>query len=137
MPKVEIKEPTRVVEIEVAEGGEGRVTDHLSITDPQVLEFLGQSDSFAKAINITKILLERTADADEPVYHYRVEGRDGRVWEQDIRFTGGYGNADPHMTFNVTDLWKQSEFQRQRSLRDTLVAIINRWWVIKIEITYP
>lgn len=136
MPKLEIKEPNRTVEIKVDEVGEGRKIEHLTITDPQVLEFLATTDSFAASTGIASISAKRTNTTGDPIYQYSFTAKDGRVWAQTIQFVGGYGNADPAMTFTVSALWKESEFSRHRAVREALIAIINRWWVTKIEIIY-
>ncbi len=84
------------------------------------------AESFGVILPLSKIsLLKQSGVGVEPkVFLYKIEAVDGRIWKQVITFDSA---ADPHMTFDVADPWKLSEFSGQRTLRTKLVAMVSAY----------
>jgi len=67
-------------------------------------------------------------------FTYFIKLKDGRQWHQTLTFPSGGG--EPSMTFNVTDMWKLSEFALQRPLRDLVVKSISSLGVSDISVNW-
>ena len=59
-------------------------------------------------------------------YPYEITLTDGRKWKQEVIFDAGNLTAEPHMTFDVKDEWRVSEFAAHRPIRDIVVRMVQR-----------
>lgn len=58
-----------------------------------------------------------------PHYEYHLKLMDDRQWKQTVTTPI---EGDPYMTFDVSDQWRKSEFEKQRTIRDLLVTLWTR-----------
>jgi hypothetical protein len=86
------------------------------------------------AVALEKITFTRTSGVGvtPKVFEYKINTVDGRIWKQTITFDNV---RDPKMTFNMSDLWRLSEFAQQRNLRDVFVALVGSYLDLE-KITY-
>jgi hypothetical protein len=58
------------------------------------------------------------------VFDYRIRLQDGRMWRQEISFTGT-PDGNPSMTFAVNPGWQLDEFSAQRDWRVECISLRN------------
>lgn len=68
------------------------------------------------------------------MHMYAFTAADTREWHQTVDFT--VDEADPPMTFAVTDAWKKSEFMHHRAVRDEIIALHSSVHLHKLEATF-
>lgn len=101
-------------------------------TDPDYLLVVTGVDGIHQQSQLTFLHFTLTSPL---VYDYRVKLVDGRVWISSITFANPL-DANPIATFTVSPGWKLTEFVPQRSIRDTLIALVVRVGLTKFNIDY-
>lgn len=77
-----------------------------------------------KTVSLTRLVFELTLVGPPAEFLYKLIAVDGRVWKQTIKFDNP---TNPLMTFSVVDLWRLSEFSSQRTLRNNLIALVQKY----------
>lgn len=103
----------------------------LSIDPIDIADLQGLMETVHKTVALSKVVFELLT-FDPLVFLYKLKATDLRIWAQDIHFDS---STNPSMTFNVADLWKLSEFSSQRTLRNKLIALVNKYPTLE-KITY-
>ena len=90
------------------------------------ISFIQDLESFNSAVPLKKLEFTQTAPT---VFDYKIKAQPNRNWNQTLTFDN---TLDPLQTFNVPDGFRLSEFKHQRSVRDCLVALNNKFSISSI-----
>jgi hypothetical protein len=123
--KLEVKSFMREVEV--------RTSRFVGVNDPLFLQLLGSVEAMHDTVALLEFTMVRTAGSG--LFRYGFKLSDNREWRQDVEFQGD-SDADPAMTFDVSDKFKVSEFTLRRPVRDASVALHNAFGLEKLEVKY-
>ena len=91
-------------------------------------------DNFVQVVPLDRLQLKQQP-ATPDTYDYEFNAIDGRNWNQQIVFEVST-SFEPSMTFDVTDLWKLSEFTLHRPIRDALITLIQKKGLIELDVKW-
>lgn len=98
-------------------------------TDAGYQAFLTALERLRTSIPLVTLLFKEQP-AGSQIYRYELTTADSRQWIQTIQFD--VTPNDPAQTFDVTSLWKLSEFTLNRPVRDGMIYLRNTYGVTKI-----
>lgn len=93
-----------------------------------------RSLTWRQNVGITEIRCN--VDPNNPLRQkLRVEHQDGRIWKQDMIFSGP-SDSNPIVEFNVNPGWALSEYDYVRDVRKELVRLITTHGLTNLTITF-
>lgn len=91
----------------------------LSVDTPVVIEIVKAARALHSVAPLGKVKLTKHG-AGVQEFDYEFTALDGRTFKQILKID----SIDPLMNFDVTDMWRVSEFIAHRAVRDLLVGIV-------------
>ena len=111
-----------------------RAAEVVSFTDQDIIRFLMELDQMHKTVPLTRFhYTEDGMDAGFPLYTYRLNAEDGRLWKQTLRFDNP---SNPGQTFDVDDFWRLPEFQPHRVIRDSVILLTARIGLLEVDVKW-
>ena len=103
--------------------------------DAKVLEFLTVLENLHQALPLKSFDLKQKGDPADNKYSYEFKTVDGRAWKQTLVVPPL--PAVPSMSFDINNLFTQTEFGPHRSVRDVVIVLITAFAVAKIHVEWP
>ena len=120
MATINYSEPKRSMEI-VSD-------DEIPVGEPQLRELVAGIDSFNDKIELDTFNVVRD-NTDHKKFTYAFVAKDGREWHQNLVIQSG---IEAKMNFNVTDLWKESEFAFHRVIRASIIGLVIKYHIVTL-----
>ena len=98
-------------------------------------EFYEQLDAWADALPLTSVVWKAAGqEGDVQLYSLTGSAADGRTWAATVGLREGV--EAPLYSFDVSDRFAEAEFEPQRTLRLTMVALSRAHGVSKVEVAW-
>jgi len=97
--------------------------------DGAVLALLRDCSLMHTVIPLTRFRCRKV----DNLYRYTFDAADGRKWKQDLTIPV---TGEASQTFDVSDEWKESEYQHHRICRAHCIDLVQRFGVTDIDIQW-